>query len=200
MNRDMEPPNTVGERTPYAFDDLGIYMMLADASLNILSVFDDLKYDRADADMLSPGMRIHAVEKLKPRGFKQTSGSVLYHKADDVFCYLPKPQTLGASPFDAMRYTPKRPQDYVVLTPTQTACQYIDVYSKEVAFEKMIALVQRQPINLLRLADYLEKKPAHEEIFDVLGEVRGAQRAAVESEPLRRRRAPGSPSFRRNSM
>ncbi|MEM1050111.1 MAG: hypothetical protein AAGL24_28405 [Pseudomonadota bacterium] len=169
--------------------ELGHYMMLADTRLNVFSVFDDLKYDRADADILSPGMRNHAIERLKHLGFKQKTGSVLHNKAEDVFCYIPKPQVLGASPFDVTRYTPKRQQDFYILTPTQTACQFIDTYPYEIALEKTVALVQKQPINLYRLLDYLEKKPKHKAFREALGQVKSVQREAVASEPLCRRRA-----------
>lgn len=174
---------------PAIVDRLGHYMMLADSALNIFSVFDDLRYDRSDADIMSPGMRKHAVGQLRPYGFKQTSGSVLHDKARDVFCYIPKPQVLGASPFDVARYTPKRAQDYYVFTPTQTACQYIDAYSFEEAFEKTLALVQKQPINLYRLMDYLEPKPKHEAFRAALSEIKAVQSNAVKTEPLKRRRA-----------
>ncbi|MEM8812020.1 MAG: hypothetical protein AAGF59_05325 [Pseudomonadota bacterium] len=165
--------------------------MLADDRLNLISVFDDLKYDRADADMMSPPMRRHAIAKLKPFGFRQVSGSVLYEKAGDCFCYLPKTQVLGASPFDITRYTPKRDEDYYILTPTQTACQIIDNYPSDVAVEKLVALVQKQPINLYRLVDYLERKPSHKDIREELWKVKAVQSEAVASEPLRRRRALG---------
>ncbi|GAA0778415.1 hypothetical protein [Roseibium denhamense] len=169
--------------------DLSVYMTLADADQNIFSVFDDLKYDRSDADIMSPGMRTHAAAQLKPFGFNQVSGSVLQNKDEDIVCYIPKPQVLGASPFDITRYTPKRPQDYYVLTPTQTACRFIDTYAFEEAVERITALVQKQPINLLRLMDYLEDKPAHINIRKALGHFQAVQKLAVASEPLRRRRA-----------
>ncbi|WP_428527969.1 hypothetical protein [Roseibium sp.] len=175
--------------------ELSVYMMLVDDWLNIFSVFDDLRYDRSDADIMSPGMRTHAVQQLKPFGFKQTSGSVLHNKADDVFCYIPKPQVLGASPFDVLRYTPKRERDYYILTPTQTACQIIDTYSFDDALEKVSALIQKQPINLYRLMDYLERKPVHETIREALGHFKFIQRKAVQSEPLKRRKALGSGFF-----
>ncbi len=35
--------------------NLGPYMCVADANLRVISIFDDLKYDRADVDMMSPG-------------------------------------------------------------------------------------------------------------------------------------------------
>jgi len=174
-----------------AMVELGPYMLLADAELNIFSIFDDLRYDRSDADMMSPPMRRHTVEKLGKLGFRQTSGSVLHNRPRDIFCYIPKPQVLGASPFDVTRYTPKRHKDYFVLTPTQTACRLIDTYPCELAVEKVISLIWKQPINLYRLLDYLENKPAHDAIRPALGFFKSEQRKAVQSEPLRLRRALG---------
>ena len=109
----------------------GHYMTLADERLQLFSVFDDLYYDRADADMLSPAMRKHAIEKLKKIGFKQISGNVLEDRGADRRCLMPKSHALGASPFDITRYTPRRAQDFYILTPTQTACQFIDHYPHE---------------------------------------------------------------------
>lgn len=171
--------------------NFGHYMMLADTTLNLVSIFDDLKYDRADADILSPAMRRHALEKLKRLGFRQTSGTVLEHPGSGTRCHMPKFHALGASPFDITRYTPKGPRDYYLLTPTQTACQYIDNYDHGDAVARVKELVQKQPINLYRLMDYLERKPAHESFHDAIGHLRLVQREAVESEPLQRRRALG---------
>lgn len=191
MDATLSATEQIAEAGPKTAVDLGPYMLLADDRLNIFAVFDDLKFDRSDADMLSPAMRRHAILKLKPLGFRQTSGSVLHNRERDVFCYIPKPQVLGASPFDITRYTPKREQDFYVLTPTQTACQIIDGYAYDEAVAKITALVQKQPINLFRLMDYLERKPAHDAIRAALGHFKLVQREAVASEPLRRRRALG---------
>lgn len=169
----------------------GPYFTLADAKLRIFSVFDDLKYDRSDADMLSPAMRTHAFTKLKPLGFRQVSGSVLQNDAEDQRVYIPKPSALGASPFDAVRNLPCREQDFVLLTPTQAACQMIEGYSLEEAQDRIAALVQEQPINLYRLFDYLESKDSHQAFAPALGYIKTVQRKAVASEPLCRRRALG---------
>ncbi len=171
--------------------DFGPYLHVADTSLRILSVFDDLRYDRADADMLSPAMRQHAIRKLAQIGFKQTSGTVLEHRESDVRCLIPKFHALGASPFDITRYTDRREQDFYILTPTQTACQFIDHYDLEEAVERIKSLIALQPINLYRLMDYLERKPSHEQFRQAIGHLKYVQRKAVESEPLRRRRALG---------
>ncbi|WP_170790517.1 hypothetical protein [Ruegeria lacuscaerulensis] len=167
------------------------YFQIADEKLGLLSVFDDLKYDRADVDMISPAMRHHVVGKLGPLGFRQTSGTVLEHAEADMRGHIPKFHALGASPFDIARYTEKRPQDYCLLTPTQVACQYVDHYELDDAVQRIEALIAKHPINLLKLADYLEGKSKHRAFREVLGHIKLKQRIAVESEPLCRRRSLG---------
>ena len=171
--------------------NLGPYMCVADANLRVISIFDDLKYDRADVDMMSPAMRNHAIARLDPLGFKQVSGTVLKHHASGVCCFIPKVYALGASPFDITRYTPRGEHDFYILTPTQTACQYVDFYSHAEAVERVKALIIRQPINLYKLLDYLERKSKHQEFANSIGHLRFVQREAVTSEPLKRRRALG---------
>jgi len=167
------------------------YFQIADEKLGLLSVFDDLKYDRADVDMISPAMRKHVVGKLGPLGFRQTSGTMLEHAEADMRVHIPKFHALGASPFDIARYTDKRPQDYCLLTPTQVACQYVDHYELDDAVQRIEVLIAKHPINLLKLADYLEGKPKHRAFREVLGHIKLKQRIAVESEPLCRRRSLG---------
>ncbi|MEM1266567.1 MAG: hypothetical protein AAGI50_11190 [Pseudomonadota bacterium] len=177
--------------TPFVEADLGVYLCLADTGLRLFSVFDDLTYDRADSDMLSPAMRTHAIDQLAGLGFRQKTGSILENRVEDLRCLIPKATTLGASPFDITRYTRRRPQDFYLLTPTQTACQMIDHYPTHEAVERVRALIQHQPINLLRLADYLERKPTHKAFLGAVGHLKYAQRMAISAEPLRRRRPLG---------
>lgn len=168
------------------------FLWIAEDGLGLISVFDDLKYDRADADMLSPAMRAHAIAKLAPLGFRQTSGTVLTHKPADMRVIIPKVHALGASPFDVARYTPKRAQDFYLLTPTQTACQFIDGFAKDEAVERIKELIASQPINLLKLEDYLERKDHHRDFLSAIGHLKYVQREAVASEALCHRRALGS--------
>ncbi|QBF30235.1 hypothetical protein [Thalassococcus sp. S3] len=165
------------------------YLCLADERLRLISVFDDLRYDRADMDMLSGPMRRRVIAKLVPLGFQQVSGGVLENAALDVRMYMPKFRALGASPFDATRDTPRRPQDYYILTPTQTACQFIDHYPVDEAVTAIKALIVKHPINLLRVSDYLEKSGKHQIFAGAIGHLKFVQREAVEAEPLRSRRA-----------
>lgn len=167
------------------------YLSVADSDLRLISVFDDLKYDRADLDMVSASMRLRAVKRLAPLGFRQISGSVIENTAEDIRFLLPKFHALGASPFDATRYTARRAQDYFILTPTQTACLIVDTYPVEEAVERIKTLIVKHPINILRMLDFLERKPAHRAFEGAIGHLRFVQREAVESEPLKSRRALG---------
>jgi len=165
------------------------YLTVADPALRLISVFDDLKYDRADMDVVSGPMRRRARDKLKPLGFVQASGHVFENRAEDIRMILPKFRALGASPFDAINDTPRRAQDYFILTPTQTACQMIDHYPHEDAVEMIKTLIQKHPINLLRLADYLERTDTHQAFKPAIGHLKFVQREAVSAEPLKSRRA-----------
>ncbi|MFC3613938.1 hypothetical protein ACFORG_09235 [Lutimaribacter marinistellae] len=181
---DPATPHTLASDT-----DFGPYFLVADSALRLFSVFDDLRFDRADADMLSGPMRRHAVERLGRFGFRQVSGTVLEQAETGARAIMPKWHALGASPFDIARYTPRRAEDWYILTPTQTACQFIDAYPTDEAVDRIKALVVRQPINLLRIMDFLERRPEHDAFRAAIGHLKYVQREAVESEPLRRRRA-----------
>lgn len=165
------------------------YLMVADAGLRLISVFDDLSYDRADLDALSGPMRRRALAKLTPLGFVQRSGSVIESRTEDIRVHLPKFRALGASPFDVLRDTKRRPQDYALLTPTQSAARIIDAYPLDAAMERLTALVVKHPVNLLRLGDFLDRSDRHQAFKAVLGHLIYVQRQAVMQEPLKTRRA-----------
>lgn len=189
----MDDPKTAPSDTP--FDErlqvlnADPYLMVVAAPLRFISVFDDLRYDRADVDAVSGPMRKRVVDRLKPLGFRQISGSLIENKEEGIRIHLPKFRALGASPFDAIRDTSPHDQDYIVLTPTQLACQFIDHYPLDLAMEQLRALIVRQPANLLRIFDYLERNDTHQAFKKVIGELTVLQRQAVAQEPLKTRRA-----------
>ena len=164
------------------------YLSVVDSGLRVLSVFDDLKYDRSDLDMLSAGMRARAMDALKRLGCEQHSGKVMVHRAADVRFIFSGFHALGASPFDIARYTRRRAQDYLVLTPTQSACQIIDHHPFDEALEHVKALIVKQPINVYRLLDYLEHKPAHLAFKETIGYLVRVQGDAIVAAPLSQRR------------
>ncbi|MEM9059103.1 MAG: hypothetical protein AAGD13_01455 [Pseudomonadota bacterium] len=165
------------------------YLMVADARLQLISVFDDLRYDRADLDLLSGPMRSRVIQRLAPLGFSQRTGSVIENKEDDVRMLLPKFKALGASPFDATRDTARREQDYFILTPTQAACTIIDGYPLDDAVKRLEEMVVKHPVNLLRLFDFLEQKQSHQAFKKAIGPLMAMQREAVRQSPLKERRA-----------
>ncbi|MEM7190969.1 MAG: hypothetical protein AAF439_15265, partial [Pseudomonadota bacterium] len=176
-----------------AIDDLSVrlevlnedpYLYLVNEPLRLISVFDDLKYDRADMDLLSGPMRNWVLSKLTPLGFQQTSGGVVTHRWYEIRMHIPKFRALGASPFDATRDTPRSARDYYILTPTQTACQFIQEFTTEAAVEAVKELVCKQPVNLLRISDYLDKSDRHQAFKGAIGHLKYVQREAVQSEPL----------------
>ena len=167
------------------------YLCVVDSDLGILSVFDDLRYDRSDADLLSPKMRTHAINLLKKIGYTQKTGTVLVHKDSGEKCLIPKFHALGASPFDITRYTPKDPGDFYLLTPTQAACLLADNYPLEEAVQRIEQLIGEQPINVYKIRDYLERKPKHQDFLPALGYLKKQQAAAIAKPPLSRRRALG---------
>ncbi|MEM0949273.1 MAG: hypothetical protein AAGK37_17880 [Pseudomonadota bacterium] len=186
-------PREEGTRAPFS-DQVHLlnadpYLMVADADLRLISVFDDLRYDRADLDMLSGPMRRRALAKLGTMGFTQRSGSVIENQAEDVRIHLPKFRALGASPFDALRDTTLGPQDYALLTPTQAAAQIIDGYPTNTAKERLAALVVKHPVNLLRLFDFLEPIPRHQDFRPALGQLVSLQKTAISTSPLKNRYA-----------
>lgn len=168
---------------------LDSYLYLTEAPLNILSVFDELRYDRSDVDMLSPGMRKHVAKRLARAGFKQSSGRLLTHNEIRARCHLPKPTVLGASPFHTMDHISSYEYDFFVLTPTQTAGAFVDHYDLAEAVERICALVEKQPINLFKLKDYLEGNSKHQDFLQAVPHIKYRQRKAVESEPLKQKRA-----------
>ena len=91
-------------------------------------------------------------------------------------------------------YTPRNDKDFYILTPTQTACQIIEHYSYQLAVKKIEALIKKQPINIYKIFDYLEKKKntTHKVFASAMSDLLDVQRKAVKSDPLRGRKALGN--------
>lgn len=184
--RDVDPEAAKTLHSRIALIDSDPYLVHVENRL--ISVFDDTRFDRADMDVLSAGMRTHAVRKLEPLGFKQVTGSIIEHGDTGVRVLMPKFHTQGTSPFDAVRYVDRGPDDYVLLTPTQAAAQIIDAHPLDTAIKRLERLIVKHPINLLRLVDYLEKRPRHEEFRKAYGTLKRIQQDAVAGDALLRRR------------
>ena len=166
--------------------NLGMYISTDNIDLKLISVFDDISYDRADLDVLTSSMRSYAINELKNSGFRQISGTVLENKKVDIRCIIPKFHALGTSPFDALRYSQKREQDFFLVTPTQTACQIIDKCPPANVLERIHSLIHSQPVNLLRIWDFLENKPRHINFKSEIGTLIDLQNRVTKKPPLSR--------------
>lgn len=186
---DAPPQSTAAVKDSLRALDKDPYLYVVDWDLQIISVFDDLRYDRADVDALAGPMRNHVLQHLKPLGFAQTSGHIISHRSADMHMIMPKFRALGESPFNATYFTKRRPQDFYILTPTQAACVLIDSYPPEDAQEKILALIKQQPINIYRILDYMARDDHREAFKPILGHLKFVQKQAIRSEPLCRRRA-----------
>jgi len=124
-------------------------------SIRVISVFDDVKYDRSDIDLLGPGMRKHVTQFLKGLGCKAKSGKCIVHRDSEIKYWLPKPSLLAASPFDITRYQPRDANDIYVLTPTQTAAYFFQTIDFDLAILAIGDMIETQPVNILKLLDTL---------------------------------------------
>lgn len=166
-------------------ENYGPYLHIISDTIKAISIFDALHYDRADVDIISPVMRLHLIKKLKDLGFKQTQGRVIENKTLDIKCVIPKFHALGSSPFHITDYTSIRPQDYYVLTPTQTACFIINNFPLETAMEKLKQLIAVQPINIKRISDYIENSGVNLDALSLIGHLKYYQAQALETPELK---------------
>ncbi len=160
--------------------------------LNVLSVFDDIKYDRSDIDILSPAMRHYAAKFLKNQGFRQKSGQCFISRDCEEKLWMPKPSVLGASPFDITRYIKRDVSDAIILTPTQTAAFLFDRLELKDAVSEIAVLIEQQPINLLKLRDHIPRYGDRERYTQAFPYLRFCQRKAIERPHMRFKRSLGS--------
>ena len=107
----------------------------------IISVFDDVRYDRSDIDLLTTSMRKHIINLLKSLDCSLKRGNQLI-APNGTSLWMPKPSVLGASCFDITRYTPREIRDIYILTPTQTAAYWFEHSDLDVAVEGIEAMLK----------------------------------------------------------
>jgi|GEM_PF-1810625 len=165
-------------------DKNDIYIRTHTLPVNMISVFDDVRFDRSDIDNLSPGMYRYISKCLKELGFKQDSGRTFSHNEFDIRCEIPKSRVQGSSPFHVLDYTPKREQDFYILTPTQVAGVMISRLPHADAVPLLVDLVEHHPINLFKLKDHLDSSQNHQDFLNVVAHLKYKQREAASKQPL----------------
>ena len=161
-------------------------------SIRVISVFDDVRYDRSDIDILGPGMRRHVSKFLIQLGCKARSGGRIVEPDSGLNFVLPKPSILAASPFDITRYHQRGADDIYILTPTQTAAYYFQAMDFDLAIMAIAGLIQTQPVNLLKLLDTLEHHRERKCYEPVLHYLLACQKHAVKQGGMKFKRSLGA--------
>lgn len=185
-NRTPAPQNFLADKIS---NNNQTYFAWHESPIQIISVYDDKRYDRSDIDNLSPAMYRYTANQLKDFGFVRVSGRVFQHSVFNADAIIVQAKVQGASPFHSLDYCSRKPEDILILTPTQTAAVFINDLPHEQAIEKIVALIKTQPINLFKLKDHLENSSRHISFLDAIPYIKYEQRKAVESAPLLNKRA-----------
>ncbi len=159
--------------------------------LRIISVFDDVRYDRSDLDLLSPAMRQHIVKQLKQLGCKQARGQQLISPNGNVL-WMPKPSVLGSSTFDIGKYTKRAEHDIYILTPTQAAAYWLDNGELEPAVEAIANMIKQQPCNLRKIEDHIGSNPKRKAYIQAMPYLRKVLRESQEQPEMKFKRSLGS--------
>jgi hypothetical protein len=167
------------------------YLLWRD-SIRVLSVFDDVRYDRSDIDLLGPGMRRYVSQVLTGLECKAKSGKCIEHSDADIKCWLPKPSVLAASPFDITRYQPREANDIYILTPTQTAAYFFQQLDFDLAIMAIGDMIESQPVNILKLLDTLNSRRERSYYAPVLRYLLDCQKQVVSQPGFKFKRTLGA--------
>ncbi len=156
--------------------------------LHIVSIFDDTHYDRSDIDILNSAQREFLLKQLKKYDYSWKSGRVLHSSSCAVLFTFPKMSVLGASPLDALKYEKSSDKNIVVLTPTQFCAHCIKNLDEDKGLVVIKELIEKHPVNLLKLRDHLSYTDLHEKYQRMLPELMSHQKEAVSSGKLKHKR------------
>jgi DNA-binding response OmpR family regulator len=119
--------------------------------IKVISIYDHHLFDRSDYDTLSKPQRDHLEYKLKDFGWQRKSGRKIFLSKTNQTLIFPKPNILGGSPFDTLRYEKSDNNVVFVLTPTQADCYELgasNFVQKPINNNILIAIIKKN-INML---------------------------------------------------
>lgn len=158
-----------------------------------MSVFDHIRYDRSDYDILSPPQRHYVIKELLSLGGVQLTGRRVAFKESASNFIFPKANAMSQSPGDVLLELTDEGQDYLVLTPTQMAFAIIKKVSEQsVKLNLLKDLILKQPINLKKVIDYADNNEMKDFLAMFAQQLSDFQTEVVGSEQMRNRKHLGS--------
>lgn len=139
-----------------------------DTPVQVISIYDHYRYDRSDHDGLSSPQRDYLINRCREFGLKQVSGRIYTLEKLDLKLVFPKQSILGASPFDSFRYEKHDEKTVFVLTPTQAACYFLTLSSKEESLKYLKLLLSKQSINFKKIQDHVRTESQYKDRFEEL--------------------------------
>lgn len=134
-------------------------LMFFDTPIKIITIYDHYIYERSDYDSITNSQRNYLEKFLTNFGFKQISGRELKSKELGLSIIYPKPQILGASLFDILRYEKVSKDSIYILSPTQCACYFLSLDDFDMAKKLIEDLIFKFPINLKKMKDHAINEP-----------------------------------------
>lgn len=169
------------------------YLYLYNEKFQAVSIFDHIRYDRSDYDMLSPPQRKYLLKLLLDNSGRQITGRKVAFE-DGTTITFPRANAMSPSPGDVLEELSQDEGHFLVLTPTQLAYALIkELHDEpELLMSELNKLITAQPINLYKVQDYAESEGMKSFLRKNLESLKAAQETITTSEPMKNRRHLGA--------
>jgi hypothetical protein len=133
---------------------------------NIISIFDSVKYDRSDQELLSASQRNHIGKILEENDHKRLTGNSYQNINTKKVLRFTTPKMLGVSPLNELQYNFNK-EDIFIVTPGTYFLFLVmkfDELQKENILKEIMQLISIHPVNL----DQLLNVSRHEVFYPFL--------------------------------
>jgi len=120
---------------------------------NIITIFDSVKYDRSDQELLSASQRNHIGNVLEENGHKRLTGNSYQNITTKQVMRFTTPKTLGVSPLNELQYNFNQ-EDIFIVTPGTYFLFLVMKFNelqKENILQEIMQLISTHPVNLDQL-------------------------------------------------
>lgn len=155
-------------------------------SLPYLAVFDDIRFENYDCDLIGSEARRLIHHALQLLGFQRRSGH-LYAHPSGVLARIPKPSiTLGTNPVDAVHRVSSA-DSVILVTPTQLLLLALDRpdFSVEEAVDELQSLLRLCPANLPKVVQWTRARGRSKRLRNIYPLLCEAQHEAIRKRKAR---------------